>query len=85
MKRAKKWNNIAYAEYNRTKGMSAFFFIQPVSVRTRTVNQYVIEHKFEDGSKLQVSSCKCKVNLNYMKCFNTRGEGQAIRVLFGSR
>lgn len=75
-----KWDNIAYKEYYATKGKSAFNFSH--DAWTRKINQYVIEHRFSDGSKLHVSSCKCRVNLNYMLCFNTAGEQQAQRILF---
>lgn len=73
--------NMAHREYYRTKGLSAWNFKEPV-VSTRKLNQYIIETIFEDGSYLHVSSCKCLVDLNYMKYYNQLGEPIAQRQLF---
>lgn len=71
----------AYREYKRTKGLSAFSWKEPVS-STRTLNQYVTRTTFTDNSFVDVSSCKNRVNLNYMTCYTLHGEGIAIRSLF---
>jgi hypothetical protein len=72
---AKKWLNLAYAEYNRTKGMIAFN-LQHNPIRKR-LNQHAIRYVFSDKSMLIISATK-----NYMLCKNTKGEDQAIRATF---
>lgn len=68
--------NTAYKEYYRTKGLSAFNIIG--EAKRRKLNQHAKRYDFLDGSALMVYD-----TTNRMTCFNTKGEPQAERVLFG--
>jgi hypothetical protein len=70
------WENLAYAEYKRTRGLSAFNL---AGATQRKLNQHATRYNFLDGSWLIVH-----VTCNAMTCYNTRGEPQATRVLFGN-
>lgn len=72
---------MAYREWERTKNTSAFNWHQPTK-STRTVNQYVSKTMFADDSYCLVSSCRNKVNKNYMAAYTKNSEGISIRVLF---
>lgn len=70
------WENLAYSEYNRTRKLSAFNF-EHKPLR-RKLNQHTTRYGFADGSWLIVHN-----TLNAITCYNTRGEPQATRALFG--
>lgn len=71
------WENLAYSEYNRTRKLSAFNF-EHKPLR-RKLNQHAIRYDFSDNSRLIVHT-----TCNAMTCYNTRGEPQATRALFGN-
>lgn len=69
------WDNLAYIEFNRTKGLSAFSFkYNPLK---RKLNQHCIVYKFADNSSIKVYN-----RANRITCFNKLGECQAERIMF---
>ncbi len=72
---------MAYREFNRTKGLSAFNWSEPVT-NTRKLNQHATKTTFKDESYIIVSSCKNLINNNRMTCYTKNKEVIAVGTLF---
>ena len=69
------FDNLAYKEFYRTKGLSAFNLEQ---VKTKKViNQHATKYTFSDDSYLVI-----KKNTNGMTCYTYTGIAHAERMLF---
>jgi len=77
------YDNQAYKEFYRTKGLSAFNWeVQPIE--KRVLNQHFTLYRFPDGSCLKISSGRNKVNHNSMRYYpSAKGLCFAERMLFG--
>lgn len=73
---------MAYREYQRTKGLAAFIWVEPVQT-VKTLNQYCTKTVFFDGSYILTSTHTNKINLNRMIAYTRLKEAIAVRTLFG--